>query len=150
MLDGEDKQQWLGGTHRRFVFCCCSWPSLPTTHTPRRTPHGALRVVQAMSAWLVKTQGAPSRHSRGCEGPWSYDYGHAQTEYTYRPYAASSRINICMLMTVYVPKLEYAGEVWEGKAKFVKQLDTVQMTAAKNILGCSSTTSIAVLRAELQ
>ena len=55
-----------------------------------------------------------------------------------------------MLMTVYVPKLEYAGEVWEGKAKFVKQLDTVQMTAAKNILGCSSTTSIAVLRAELQ
>ena len=34
----------------------------------------------------------------------------------------------------------YAGEVWEGNAKFVKQLETVQMTTAHNILGCSSTT----------
>ena len=47
-----------------------------------------------------------------------------------------------------VPKLEYE-EVWEGNAKFVKQLETVQMTAAKNIIGCSSTTSDTVLRAEL-
>ena len=41
--------------------------------------------------------------------------------------------------------------MWEGSAKFVKQLEAVQMTAAKNILGCSSTTSNAVLliRAEL-
>ena len=31
----------------------------------------------------------------------------------------------------------YGGE----SAKFVKQQETVQMTAAKNILGCSSTTS---------
>ena len=30
----------------------------------RRTPHGASRLVQAMSAWLVKTRRAPSRHSR--------------------------------------------------------------------------------------
>ena len=52
-------------------------------------------------------------------------------------------------MNVIVPKLEYAGEVWEGDAKFVKQLETVQMTAANEILGCSSTTNNAVLRAEL-
>ena len=35
-----------------------------TLHATRRTPHGALRLVQAMSAWLVKTRRAPSRHSR--------------------------------------------------------------------------------------
>ena len=55
----------------------------------------------------------------------------------------------CILMNVIVPKLEYAGEVWEGNAKFVKQLQTVQMTAAEHMLGCSSTTSYTVLRAEL-
>ena len=32
--------------------------------TRRRTPHGASRLVQAMSAWLAKTRRAPSRHSR--------------------------------------------------------------------------------------
>ena len=47
-----------------------------------------------------------------------------------------------------VPKLEYAGKVWEGNAKLVKQLETVQMTAAKKVLGCSSTTSNTVLRTE--
>ena len=52
-------------------------------------------------------------------------------------------------MNVIVPKFEYAGEVWEGNAKLVKQLETVQMTAAKKALGCSSTTSNTVLRAEL-
>ena len=52
-------------------------------------------------------------------------------------------------MNVIEPKLDYAGEVWEGNAKFVKQLETVQMTAATKILGCSSTTSNTVLRAEL-
>ena len=60
-----------------------------------------------------------------------------------------TRIKICILINVVVPKLEYAGEVWEGNATFVKQLETVQMAAAKNILGCSSTTSNTVLRAEL-
>ena len=60
-----------------------------------------------------------------------------------------SRIKICILMIVIVPKLEYAAGVWEGNAKFVKQLKTVQMTAAKKILRCSSTTSNTVLRAEL-
>ena len=48
-----------------------------------------------------------------------------------------TRIKICIPMNVIVPKLEYASEVWEGNAKFVKQLKTVQMTAAKKILGCS-------------
>ena len=38
----------------------------------------------------------------------------------------------------------------EGNAKFVQQLATVQMTAtAETILACSSTTSTAVVRAEL-
>ena len=59
-------------------------------------------------------------------------------------------IRRCILMNVVVPKLGFAGEVWEGNAKFVKQGETVQMTAAKNMLGCSSTTSNnTVLRAEL-
>ena len=50
---------------------------------------------------------------------------------------------------VIVQKLEYTGEVWEGGAKLVKQTKTVQMTAAKKMRGCSSTTSNTVLRAEL-
>ena len=52
-------------------------------------------------------------------------------------------------MNVIVPKLEYAGEVCQGNAKLVKQLETVQMTAARKTLRCSSTTSNTVLRAEL-
>ena len=60
-----------------------------------------------------------------------------------------TRIKIYVPMNVIVPKLEYAGEVWEGNAKFVKELETGQMTAAKRILGCSSTARNAVLRAEL-
>ena len=33
-------------------------------HAIRRTLHGASRLEQAMSAWLVKTRRDPSRHSR--------------------------------------------------------------------------------------
>ena len=57
-------------------------------------------------------------------------------------------IKRCILINGIVPKLEYA-EVWEGSAKLVKQLETVQMTAAQKVLGCSSTTSNTVLGAEL-
>ena len=46
-----------------------------------------------------------------------------------------TRIKRCILTNVIVPKLEYAGEVWEGKAKLVKRLETVPMTAATNIPG---------------
>ena len=35
-----------------------------TLHATRRTPHGASRLGQAMSAWFVKTRRAPSRHRR--------------------------------------------------------------------------------------
>ena len=35
-----------------------------TLHATRRPPLGASRLVQAMSAWFVKTRRAPSRHSR--------------------------------------------------------------------------------------
>ena len=56
---------------------------------------------------------------------------------------------ICILINVIAPKVEYAGELWGGNAKLVKQLETVQMSAAKNVLGCSSTMSNTELRAEL-
>ena len=46
-------------------------------------------------------------------------------------------------------KLGYAGEVWEGNKKLADKLGTVQMSAAKRILGCSKTTSNTALRAEL-
>ena len=59
-----------------------------------------------------------------------------------------TRTKRCILMNVIEPKIEYA-EVWEGNTKLVKQLETVQMAAAKRVLGCSSTTSITILRAEL-
>ena len=42
-----------------------------TFHATRRTSHGASRLVQAMSAWLVKTRRAPSRYRRGAR-----IYGH--------------------------------------------------------------------------
>ena len=35
-----------------------------TLHATRQTPHGALRLVHAMSAWSVKTRRALSRHCR--------------------------------------------------------------------------------------
>ena len=38
------------------------------------------------------------------------------------PYV-DTRIKTCILINVIIPKLEYAGEVWEGNAKFVKQLE---------------------------
>ena len=62
-----------------------------------------------------------------------------------------SRIKRCILINVIVPKLEYAGELWEGNAKLVKQLEAVQITAAKKVLliGCSNTTGNTALRAEL-
>ena len=37
-----------------------------------------------------------------------------------------------ILMNAIVSRLEFAGALWEGNAKFVKQVETVQMTAAKN------------------
>ena len=44
-------------------------------------------------------------------------------------------------MTGIVPKFEHVRETWEGNAKLVKQLETMQTTAEKMMLGCSSTTS---------
>ena len=57
-----------------------------------------------------------------------------------------TRMKICILMNVIVPKLKCAGEVWEGNAMFAKQLEEVQATAAKKILGCSSTNSIKIIQ----
>ena len=52
------------------------------------------------------------------------------------------------LFNVIVPKVDCA-EVWEGNTKFAKQLETAQTTVAKQVLGCSNTTSDTVLRVEL-
>ena len=59
-----------------------------------------------------------------------------------------SRVIICILTNVIVPKLEYAGASMGRERKVRKQLQTVQMPAATKILGCSSTTRNTVLRAE--
>ena len=59
-----------------------------------------------------------------------------------------TRIKTRILIDVISPKLGYTGEVWEWNTKFVRQLERVQMTAAKKIQGCSSTTISTVLRAE--
>ena len=45
-----------------------------TRHGARRTPRGASRLVQAVSAWSVKTRRAPSRRCRDARV-----YGHATT-----------------------------------------------------------------------
>ena len=45
-----------------------------TLHATRRTPHGALRLLQAVPSWLAKTRRAPSVHSRGARV-----YGHTTT-----------------------------------------------------------------------
>ncbi|CAB1099724.1 unnamed protein product [Ectocarpus sp. CCAP 1310/34] len=60
-----------------------------------------------------------------------------------------TRIKLTVLKGVIVPPLEYAGEVWEGNKKVVKELEAAQMKAAKTILGCSKRTSNAAVRAEL-
>ena len=54
-----------------------------TLHATRSTPHGASRLVQAMSAWSAETGRAPSRHCRDARV-----YGHttdAWHEYTPSP-----------------------------------------------------------------
>ena len=53
-------------------------------------------------------------------------------------------------MNVIAPKLEYAGEVWEGNKKLADKLGTVQIdVSGEKILGCSKTTSNTALRSEL-
>ena len=44
---------------RRFLVGCSF-----NLHATRRTPHGASRLVHALSGWLVKTRRAPPRHYR--------------------------------------------------------------------------------------
>lgn len=51
-------------------------------------------------------------------------------------------------MNVIVPKPENAEEVRQWSAKFEKQHERVQVTAAIKVLGCLSTTKNAALRAE--
>ena len=55
-------------------------PSCDSPNSSRRFALGASNVF-----CLVKTRRAPSRHSRDARVLRSYDYGHAQTEYTSPP-----------------------------------------------------------------
>ena len=48
-----------------------------------------------------------------------------------------AKLTRCILIKVIVPKVEYAGGVWEGNSELEKRLETVQMTAAKKMLRCS-------------
>ena len=64
----------------KLSFVCKSAPQAILSrmqlalHATRRTLHGASRLVQAMSAWSVKTRHAPSRHCRDARV-----YGHTTT-----------------------------------------------------------------------
>ena len=55
-----------------------------TLHETPRPPHGPSRLVQAMSAWSVKTRNAHCRDAR-VYTIWSHYYGHAQTKFTPPP-----------------------------------------------------------------
>ena len=66
------------------------------------------------------------------------------------PHLDTSVQTCILMMNEVVPKIEYAGEQWEGNSKFVKQLESEQMAAAKKKPGCSSTMSNRVSRAELR
>ena len=76
-------------------------------HATRRTRHGASRLVQAMSAWSLKTRHAPSRHCRDARV-----YGHTTTalheieyispiEYTPPPPIPSERRDFWGVGTAY-------------------------------------------------
>lgn len=56
-----------------------------------------------------------------------------------------TRVNRHIAMNVTVPKLEYAGKLWEGDGK----LETVELAAAKKMFGCSKMTTNTALSAEL-
>ena len=56
----------LSSVYKKARLTSCSlYSRMPLTlHATRRSPHGASRLVQALSAWSVKTQRAPSSHCR--------------------------------------------------------------------------------------
>ena len=70
----------------------------PTLQATRRTPHGALRLVQAMSAWLVKTRHAPSRRSRDARV-----YGYTTTAMHDIEYTPSPHTTMAMHDNKYPP-----------------------------------------------
>ena len=70
-----------------------------TLHETRRTPHGASRLVLAMSAWSVKTRCAPSRHCRDARV-----YDHATTamhDNEHTPRSAGEGGNIAGVGSMY-------------------------------------------------
>ena len=88
--------------------CVCSRSTTSEDPPPPQFTHHAtsrrFALVQAMSAWLVKTRRAPSRRSRDVRvyGLWSHDYGQAQTEYS--PPSPNTRApSPCMCSRSHVP-----------------------------------------------
>ena len=63
-----------------------------------------------------------------------------------------TRIQTCILIDAIASKLSICrrGERREGNTKFVKQLETIQTTAAKKVLGGSNMTSNTGLIQELR
>lgn len=58
-----------------------------------------------------------------------------------------ARIRRCVLMNVIVPKLGKAGKGWKRQREVRKtQLETVQITATKKILGCSKNDELYIIR----
>ena len=98
-----------------------------TLHATHPTPHGASRLVQAMSAWWVKTRRPPSRHCRDARV-----YGHTTTaihenEYTSSPHpflrlSSSAR---CPRRPRPVPSTSACSDLPLGR-----------LTVAKNLRSC--------------
>ena len=73
-----------------------------TLHATRRTTHGASRLVQAMSLWLVKTRRAPSRHRRNARV-----YGHTTTamhEYRLTPHPLFHPCSLSPSLPLLLPR----------------------------------------------
>ena len=72
-----------------------------TLHTTRRIPHGKSRLVQAMSAWSVKTRRAPHRHSRDARVYDHTVYRHTWHIVSSAPIRPDSFIRLCLVVGAF-------------------------------------------------
>ena len=111
-LSGVSPHLWSDHTRKRSIIHWCCHPKPRqwvqgaevrlravlggmqfTLHATRRTPHGASRLVQAMSTWLVETRRTLPRHSRDARV-----YGHNTAKPSNPPPP---------LLSVWVPGVQY-------------------------------------------
>ena len=89
-----------------------------TIHATRRTPHGASRLVQAMSALSVKTRRAPSRHCRDARVD-----GHTTTDVHDIEYNPPPRLSSSLRIPLSSSEMEGCGGcvclVWSSTMKRV-------------------------------